>query len=674
LFALTVGAYRAGAADAPAQTYTPTAAPSATTDPAAATTSAAQPLASPTPLPQATPSPPAARKLSPIVVTATRMDQPLAEVGTTVTVVDDKQIESQKIRELGTILRQVPGVEVTQTGSPGTVTNVSIRGSSSSQTLILIDGVEINTGATGAFDIANLTTDDLDRIEVVRGAGGSLYGSQAIGGVINLITREGEGAPKFSLLSEGGNAGTERQRGTVSGSYGKLGYSGAISYYSTNGFRPVNDGSDNLAGALRLDYHPCDDTTIRGFARYTRSNVGLVNFSIFSGIALDPTAHQRGEFMLFKGEIEHWFSTRMLGRASAYFVRNDIRINQTTFPGSMATEVDRIPDETRGGNLEVLFKWGPGIRTLAGFDFKDRWVRSFSALGFEGFPPFVSLFRARRQEYAGYVEQEATMLDGRLIATGGVRVDGNSQFGIAVSPAWAIAIPIDEWGLTLRGNYSEGFRAPTFNELFFPFFGNPALEPEISSEWDGGFTKVFGEWGSFTATYFSRRVHNLIVAVPCPSCPFGSQAGNAGRVDTQGVEVVPSVTPLPGLTISGFFTFLDQISPGTNPLRVPKKSASGLAQYVREELINRGDRLTLSLNYTFVGDRADISPASGVRNNPAYHRFDAVMSYAGGIKFNRIRSEEVFVRINNLTDRDYDEALGFRAPSINFVAGVKVDF
>ncbi|MGH7947781.1 MAG: TonB-dependent receptor, partial [Candidatus Binataceae bacterium] len=238
--ALLIGAAQAHAVDTAPQ------AAAATASPTPSTAASAQPSA--TASPAATPSPSAARKLKQLVVTATRMEEPLADVGTTVTVVEDQQIESQQIRQVGTVLQQVPGVAVTQTGSPGTVTNVSIRGSSASQTLILIDGVEVNAGATGAFDIANLNTDNLDRIEVVRGAGGSIYGSQAIGGVINLLTREGEGPPKFSLLSEGGNGASQRQRATVNGAYDKLGYSAAISYYSTDGFRPINDNSDNLSG------------------------------------------------------------------------------------------------------------------------------------------------------------------------------------------------------------------------------------------------------------------------------------------------------------------------------------------------------------------------------------------------------------------------------------------
>src|ERR1700691_3546866 len=123
-----------------------------------------------------------AQKLNPVVVTATRIPQPIGEIGTTITVVEDTQIDEQKIQLVQDVLRQVPGVQVTQTGSPGSETDVMIRGASASQTLVLIDGVEVNTGATGSFDFANLTTDNLDRLEVLRGAGGSLYGSPGRGG------------------------------------------------------------------------------------------------------------------------------------------------------------------------------------------------------------------------------------------------------------------------------------------------------------------------------------------------------------------------------------------------------------------------------------------------------------------------------------------------------------
>src|SRR5580704_15399866 len=161
------------------------------------------------PTPSATSSPSLSQsqpqQLPPVVVTATRIEQPVSEIGTSVTVVERNQMQSQQLQSVANVLEQVPGVTVMQSGSPGTVSEVFIRGADPTLTLMMLDGVEVNTGATGEFDIANLTTDNLDRVEVVRGAGGSLYGSQAIGGVINLITPEGEGPPKVSMLSEGGN-------------------------------------------------------------------------------------------------------------------------------------------------------------------------------------------------------------------------------------------------------------------------------------------------------------------------------------------------------------------------------------------------------------------------------------------------------------------------------------
>ena len=671
---VALGAHRAQAASSPSPSATPTSGPAARPSQSALSPrAAAAPAASPSP---------AESKLKTMVVTATRIEQPIAEIGTTVSVIDSEQIDSQKIEHVGTALEQVPGVQVTQSGSPGSLTDVSIRGATPSQTLIMIDGVEANTGATGEFDISNLTTDNVDQIEVLRGAGGSLYGSQAIGGVVNVLSQEGEGTPQFSMLSEGGNRSTQRQVATFSGAEDKLSFSGALSYFSTQGFRPVNDSSDNLAGNLRLDYHLTDDTIIRGFARYSRSNVSLSDYSVSNvpSIPDNPTAHQRSEFMLFNGVIEHHFGQHLVATANAFFVRDDIRINEVPFTGFAGSEVDRIPDETRGGELNAVYTWAKGFRTLAGFDFKDRWARDYGISVFPPFGTFPTLFRARRQEYAGYVEQEASLLDGHLLATGGFRVDGNSQFGKEVSPSWSVAIPIQKFSTTLRGSYSEGFRAPAFDELYFPGFGNPALKPEISSEYDGGFTTNFGELASITTTYFSRRVHNLIVAVPCsfgPKCPDGALAGNAGRVDVQGVEIAPSITPMPGLSFGGSVTLIDEthvsVSSSARPLRVPKHSAQALLQYTRGGVLRAHDKVTASLAYTFVGDRDDITTEGTIANHDAYSRFDMVTSYALGAPWRWVNDEEVFTRISNLLDRHYQAAFGFPSPPVNFVAGVKVD-
>jgi vitamin B12 transporter len=626
----------------------------------------------------------ASHKLPPIIVvlTPTGMPQPLGEVGTTTTVVTENQAQFQQTRELPDLLRPVPGTVVTQTGSPGTVADVSIRGSTPAQALIMLDGVPVNDPTTGAFDISGIPTDGIDRVEVVRGAGGALYGSEAIGGVVNLFTQEGSGLPKFSLLSEGGNRSTARQIAHFDGVEGRLAFSGLLSYFSTNGFRPVNDNSDNLSGVLRLDYHLDEDTTFRGIARYTRSNVSLASFSIASGIPLNPSAHQRNEFMLYKGELDRAFGRRLMTRLSAFYVRDDLRLNDDPFAGSPSSEADHIADETRGGILEGIYTWSRQFHSLVGFSFLDQWAHSQSSI-FELTPPpsqTLGVFNARRQEYAGYVEQEAHFLHDHLIATAGFRVDGNSEFGQEVSPGWSLAIPLPNQ-ITLRGNYAEGFRAPSFDELFFPGFGNPNLGPEISSEYDGGFTKRLGELASFTTTYFSRRVHHLIVNVPCavgPGCEFGSTVANTGRVDTQGVEIVPAFYPGYGLRFSGSVTILDEThvspTPDIRPVRVPKYSASAVAEYHHHAILRSYDDVTLALIYVFVGDRDDITPTGTIANHEAYHRFDLAFTYSPGIGLRDVRDLQLVAKVQNMLDRHYSEAFGFPAPQVNFVAGVKLIF
>ena len=618
-----------------------------------------------------------------VVLTPTGMPQPLGEVGITTTVVSRKQFEIQQTHEVPDLLRQVPGTQVTQLGPPGTVADVSIRGSTPAQTLIMLDGVPINDSATGQFDVSRIPTNGLDRVEIVRGAGGALYGSQAIGGVVNMFTDEGSGPFKFSLLSEGGNRATQRQVAHFDGASGRLAYAATLSYFSTSAYRTSNDSSDNLSGILRLDYHLDENTTIHSIGRYTRANVSLASFSVAAGIPLNPNAHQRNEFIFYKGGIDRAFGRRLMTHISAFYVRDQLRINDGPFLRSHTSESDNIPDETRGCIIEGIYTWPRELRTLAGFSFLDQWVHSQSSI-FELSPPpvtqFLSVFNARRQEYAGYAEQEGHFLNDHLITTGGFRVDGNSTFGNEVSPAWSLAIPLP-YQITLRGNYAEGFRAPSLNELYFPGFGNPNLGPELSSEYDGGFTSRFGEIASFTTTYFSRRVHNLIVTVPCrvgPGCPFGATAGNAGRVDTQGVEIVPAIYPGNGSRLGGNVTILDEThvssSPDIRPLRVPKYSASGLAEFRHHSLLRFRDEFTLALIYTFVGDRDDITTTGTIANHDAYHRFDLALTYSTGIRWREINDMALVAKVQNVLDRHYSEAFGFPAPPVNFVAGVKIDF
>jgi vitamin B12 transporter len=625
-------------------------------------------------------------KLPDLAITATRIPQSVGKIGTTITVVHDKQIQDQKIQQVSDALREVPGVIVNQSGGPGTITSVFIRGASSSQSLTMIDGVEVNSPTAGDYDFSNLTTDNLSQIEVLRGAGGSLYGSSAIGGVVNVLTQEGTGAPRFSLLADGGNWETSRTIGSAIGSIGKLNYSSAISYFVTNGYEPINNSYDNLSGVWRADYHLTDNTTLRGFARYTRACVGLPEFSNETlGAPKDPNANQRDEFMLFKGEIDSQVTEKLLVRAFGSFVRDQDQVNKYPSFKNNYFESDNTPGEIRGANGEAVYTWTEGFPTLVGFDFKDLWAREYgSFIDYLPPPPPVhlsvsnSIFSPTQEQYAGYLQQQGSFLHDYLLVTGGFRVDGNSQFGEEVSPSWAVAIPLQKYGVTLRANYAEGFEAPTFNDLYFPGFGNPNLPATTSSEYDGGIEKRFGEWGSFTATYFTRRIHNLITSAPCRTCTSGFEAIAVGRNDTQGVELSPSTYPIRGVSLSGNFTYVDTTYSSLlpkQPLRVPKYSSSGVAQYQTEGLLRTDDQFTTAFVYQFLGDYNDLQtqPPYEIGNNGGYQLFNLTVSYKLGSGYvPHISDEEVFARIQNLFNRHYSQAFGFPSPTTNFEAGMKI--
>ena len=231
----------------------------------------------------------------------------------------------------------------------------------------------------------------------IRGAGGSLYGSSAIGGVINQISEEGTGAPKFSLLSDGGNWDTERQVATASGAIDRLGYSGSVSYYSTSGFQPVNSANDNLSLTSRLDYHLTDDTVLRAWARYTFADVGLrvakFPMKILEIRWIQPRINEPNSC----STRARWTATSPTSSSSGWFgsfVRDEIRINKIpSAPPLNSGENDDMPDEIWGNNTEAVYTWCRGFDTLAGFDFKYRWGRdgddSFSASG--GFPASTSI-------------------------------------------------------------------------------------------------------------------------------------------------------------------------------------------------------------------------------------------------------------------------------------------
>ncbi len=642
------------------------------------------------------------KRLGTVVVTATRTAVPLESVTSSVSVISEQDIDHRQTQSVADTLRNVAGVDISQSGSLGTTASVFIRGADADQSLILVDGVEVNSPTLGGFNFGNLMTDDVGRIEVLRGAGGTLYGSEAIGGVVNILTKKGEGPPHLSLASAGGTIGTFSQLATSSGQYGILSYSASLGYLTTAGYRQVNDDFSNLTNAVRLDVTPVERGTLRGFWRVADSSLGLANNDIGNGYGnfLDPNARQRDEFYLAKGEWEHTPVDDLTYRLSGAYSRTlnvfsdsidpQVLTSPFYFGDAFFLSHFRAPSDITTGEAQVNYTEGTIGVSTAGFEFKEKSgkLKSVSRDG------NVDRFDRRRSNYAGYVQQQLTLLDDHLVAVGGFRADGNEDFGNVASASWSVGY-LEDWGqggrwdTRVKGGYAEGFRAPTFNELFFPKSGNQNLDAETSSEYNGGVTQQLGsQWLAAEATYFTRRTTNLIQFAPLAQCPGALvppgvffAACNLGRADIRGVETALTAGPIWGLSLRGTYSYLDwDILGGAALLRRPHNRMAATLNYDRDDLLQATDRFNANLSVGFVGERHDLDPFSTpfpfmeTDDHPAYTRVDLALRYDMPLPGYRPARLGGFVRIQNLFDRVYDEVRGFRSPPINVLAGARLSF
>ncbi|MGE0821774.1 MAG: TonB-dependent receptor plug domain-containing protein [Candidatus Binatia bacterium] len=609
-------------------------------------------------------------RLSPVVVTATRTETPLAETAVSVTLIDEEDLQRQQADTVIEALRLVPGLDIVQNGSRGTTAGVFIRGAESDHTLVLIDGVEVNSATLGSFDFSNLTTENVERIEVVRGGGGTLYGSQAIGGVINIITKRGEGKPTASLSAEGGKGATHRETLSFSGGSGIIGLSGALASIDTEGFRPLNDGFRNFSTNLRLDVDVLPTGTFRNFLRYTDANTGLFNNKNYLGVP-DLNARQLVNFFLWKGEWTHRPASFFDYRVAGSYVRDNQRFyDEPDRFDELGVGVSRIPVETFTGEVQGNVYWRDLSIITFGFEFEEKSAKVRSNFG-----GFETNYDKSRNNFASYLQTQLRLLNERLFLTGGFRVDDNQDFGTHVTSSGTVAYLIPQTRTKLKGGFNEGFRAPNFNELFFPDFGNPNLDAEISSEWSIGVDQaLWGQRFTFEAVYFNRRVNGLIEGVLVDPEHFIFLAQNRGRVDVQGVEFTPVLRVLPELTLSGNFSYLDFDTRDGRLLRRPRTHGTFRANYQKRGFFQADDFLNLHVGVNVVGSRDDIDPLAGARTNPMFARTDTAISYRLPTSWVSIPELTIYGKIYNLFDRKYQEVLGFRSPPINYLIGVKVTF
>jgi vitamin B12 transporter len=609
--------------------------------------------------------------LPPMVVTATRTEVPLNQLTTSVTVITAEEIRERQAELVSEVLRDVAGVNVVQTGSMGTTTSVFIRGSAPNQVLVLIDGVEINSTTTGAYDFANLTTESVDRIEVLRGAGGTLYGSQAIGGVINIITKRGQGPLDVGVSAQGGNGYTNRQVATLRGGIGDLGYSFSVGRLASDGFRSVNDDYRNLSTSARLDYQVTENASLKGIFHFIKSNGGLYNNNNFASQP-DPNARQATTQYVTKLEWEQKIFRNWDYRISgSMFKENDKfsdDVDACVFfgdPCDFSSSTDRFRPQNITGEFQTNYRFEDWSTTTFGTQYNRRSARTSSGI----------------DETVGnigyYLQQQFQFFDRRLIAIPGIRLDDNQEFGSAWTPSFSAAYLFNEIGTKLKGNYAKGFRAPNLNELFFPpafgcpAFGNPDLGPERSWEINFGVEQnLLAERLKIGANYFHREVKDLIETSPIPGDPMGClRAENVGRARFDGVELTLGIRIFEGLTLNANYTYLDWDTADGILRRRPHNSGNIVLNYLR-------DALNVNLIVNIVGRVDDFRAASpfGDTITAGYGIVDLASSYKLPWRMPLVKDISLIGKIQNLFNKRYDQANGFRAPPLNFLLGFRANF
>ena len=618
--------------------------------------------------------------LPPVFVTSTRTEIPLAQVTTSATVITADDIETQRAETVLDVLREVPGFDVVQTGSRGTGTSVFIRGADADQVLVLIDGVEVNSTTVGAFNFAHLTTENIERIEILRGAGGTLYGSQAIGGVINIITKRGGGPAEFGFSAEGGNGSTHGQTLSLNGETGKLGYSLSGARLESDGFRRFNDDYRNLAATARLDYKVIDDALLKGIFRFNKTDVGLFNSNNFVPGGRDPNAREAVTQYLGKLEWEHRILKEWDYRIAGSIFKEHLKDSDDPdplsdcqffgFPCDSRTR-SRFRPQISSAEFQTNYRFGDWSTTTFGTEFKRRKASTSSSS--DGLSLGEINKAIRNMGY--YLQQQIQLFGDRLIFIPGIRLDDHQAFGTEWSPSFSSSYLFRDTGTRIKAGYSDAFKAPTLNELFFPAgfgcaaFGNPDLGPEKSWEINAGVEQtLFGERVTVAATFFHREVSDLVGTGPTPDPTdpaFCVRAENLGKARFDGVEWLLNVKLLSFLSLGTTYTYLDWDTADGRLLRRPHHRGSASLTYFY-------DRFRLNLNANLVGKRDDIDSVTGANiKKGSYARFDLAASYRLPVKIALVKDVTLFGKIENLFNRKYEEADGFRARPLNFLVGVR---
>ena len=633
-----------------------------------------------------------ADQLPEIIVTADRVEEPIGQTGASVTVIPAAEVEKLGTKGIADVLRGVAGLDVDESGGVGSVTQVHLRGADAGQTLVLIDGVRIGDAAStdGSVDFGNLAPVDIDRIEILRGPQSALYGSDAMGGVINIITRKGAKTPRRNVTVEAGSYGTLSTRATMSGGDDRWTYSLGVSALHSDGFprygyridRPLFDGAGDPLPPLPSD-DPTDKGGLAGRFTYKISEDASIDagFSLFGNalrfdnpyafVASDvfsPYNHSRA--LIGDGFVRANFDTPGGTLHNSLTVFSNVT-DRDIWEAEGCYNAAFTPFDCRSGYLGV--RYGAeyqGDLKLGGFGDFVFGARSETETARSSQDPnpddgSFTPISARQITNSIFAEQRFKLFD-RLDLTLGGRIDaieGGQTFDTWRATA---AYHIDETGTKLRASVGTGAKAPTLYQMYGGF-ATPGLASEQSFGFDFGVDqKLFGDRATVSATVFDTRYRDLIDFAAIPACTAAQLAAgdgcyyNVGRADTQGVELSGDVVLVPDVwRARASYTYLDARDLDTNTQLLRRPRNKGALSLVYDGIA----KLEIEGRLTLVGSRLDYNSPADVTLAP-YAKLDVLANY----KFDD--NLAIFGRIENLTDARYEEAYDYGVAGRSYYAGI----
>lgn len=576
-----------------------------------------------------------------IVVTADRIAEPIEDATDSVSIITAEDLQRSQAVTVAEALRDIAGMNIVRSGSPGHATSAFLRGASSSQLLLLIDGVEVNDPFFGGADIGSLVTNGVERIEIVRGAQSPLYGSQAMAGVVNIVT-----APRATvtdgvdgtLRAETGSMSTHTESLQLTGASDALQWKAGGSFLSTAG-QFDNDEFRNVQLNGRVQRSLTAGSTLALHAFAGDSHTGIP----FNGPT--PALQRNSESQLALGGIEYVLqASPLLGLEIRGSVtdRDDAFADPEDFFSTSSTSQSKL---WRGMIQNTMTPRGQTIVFGVEHKYEDVLATSNKEVALDETIRTTAFYAQDRVEL------------GALRITGGARLDRHSRFGSHTSPRVSATYEWSErW--RLRGAAGRAFRAPSAGELAYPFYGNPDLDPEVSRSVEGG-VDFETPHAALSLTAFTSKYDDLISFDPVTFV-----AGNVDRATIRGAELSAAAHFGEPWHVAAAYTHLQTRDEGTGlPLyRRPRNAASVTLTYARAAW-------TASANANAVGPRfeRDFETFSD-RYNDGYVKFDVAGSY-------RLRAAlQLTARIENVFDREYTEVLAFQAPGRTVHAGVQYGF